>query len=98
MLNTTFIFSRRYFLKSSIAMTGIVAMPFGYTGNQTLPSSSVSEAKYTRYNVMSEGGKKALRSYAKGIEAMLNLSAVRSLIAVGWVDGRKPSIAFLYQH
>lgn len=75
MLNTTFIFSRRYFLKSSIAMTGIVAMPFGYTGNQTLPSSSVSEAKYTRYNVMSEGGKKALRSYAKGIEAMLNLSA-----------------------
>ena len=34
-----------------------------------------SKAKWTRYNVTSAGGKKALSSYAKGVEAMLKLPA-----------------------
>jgi tyrosinase len=40
----------------------------------TLPRARAA-AKYRRYNVTSDGGKRALASYAKGVEAMLKLPA-----------------------
>jgi len=39
----------------------------------SIHAAPLGAAKYTRYNVMSAGGKKALASYAKGVEAMLKL-------------------------
>ena len=61
--------TRRAFLKTTLAAAaGAAALPragFAFTPPQT--------AKYTRYNVMSPGGQKALKSYALGIQAMLNL-------------------------
>lgn len=46
------------------------------TASLRLPRvAAQSAAKYTRYNVTSPGGKTALASYAKGIEAMLKLPA-----------------------
>ena len=60
--------TRRHFLKTSIAVVGAAALPLSNAAAQTGP-------KYRRYNVMSSGGKKALASYAKGIEAMLKLPA-----------------------
>src|SRR5215469_1650536 len=58
--------SRRHFLKASIAALGATALPkrmaFGQAG-----------AKYIRHNATSEAGKRALDSYAKGVEAMLKL-------------------------
>jgi tyrosinase len=61
-------FTRRSFLKGSMAVMGAAALPFGGAAQQ-------GRAKYTRYNVTSEGGKKALASYARGIEKMLSLPA-----------------------
>lgn len=69
--------SRRIFLKTTAAAAA---------GAATLPTSTRAAArsfflplnqtaKYTRYNVMSDGGRRALASYAKGIEAMLKLPA-----------------------
>ena len=58
--------TRRHFLKTTIAAVGAATLPLVGTRVQ-------ASAKYTRYNVMSDGGKKALTSYAKGVEAMLNL-------------------------
>ena len=62
-------FTRRSFLKTSLAAAaGAASLPittYAFTPAQT--------AKYIRYNVMSEGGKKALQSYTKAIEAMLIL-------------------------
>lgn len=58
--------TRRHFLKTAMAAVGAAALPLeGFAAPGT--------AKYTRYNVMSEGGRHALRSYAKGVEAMLKL-------------------------
>lgn len=59
-------FTRRRFLKTTIAAMAATTLPLG-RGAAQVP------AKYTRYNVMSNGGKKALASYAKGIEAMQKL-------------------------
>jgi tyrosinase len=63
--------TRRSFLKTALAAAaGAAALPradFAFTPPQT--------AKYTRYNVMSPGGQRAIRSYAKGVQAMLNLPA-----------------------
>jgi hypothetical protein len=45
---------------------------------------------YISQVVLDEAGQGDAKMASKRLE--------RSLIAVGWVDGRKPSIAFLYQH
>ena len=62
-------FTRRSFLKTSLAAAA---------GAASLPKASYAfrpphTAKYIRYNVTSEGGKRALESYARGIQAMLSL-------------------------
>jgi tyrosinase len=67
MLKTNSGLARRHFLKTTIAAVGAAALPRG--------AAAQGSAKYTRYNVMSSGGKKALASYAKGIDAMLKLPA-----------------------
>src|SRR5580704_11642598 len=67
MLKTNSELTRRLFLKTTVAAVGVAALPVGAIGQ--------GSAKYTRYNVMSGGGKKALASYAKGVEAMLKLPA-----------------------
>jgi len=61
--------TRRYFIKSGIAAMGAATLPFS---NMTAQNN---KAKYTRYNVMSPGGRKALASYANGVRAMLKLPA-----------------------
>jgi len=61
--------TRRHFLQTTIVAAGAAAFPFGSAMAQR------TAAKYTRYNVMSANGQKALASYAKGVEAMLNLPA-----------------------
>jgi tyrosinase len=64
-------FTRRSFLKTSlVAAAGAASLPI-----TTHAFLRPQKAKYIRYNVMSEGGKRALESYAKGIQAMLNLPA-----------------------
>ena len=64
-------FTRRSFLKTTLAAAaGAASLPvtsYAFTPPQ--------KAKYTRYNVMSTGGKRALASYAQGIQAMLKLPA-----------------------
>ena len=70
MLETNTGLTRRRFLQTTIATVGAAALPFGGAG-----AAAKGSAKYTRYNVTSDGGKKALASYAKGIEAMLKLPA-----------------------
>ena len=62
--------TRRHFIQLTTAAAGVAALPFGSLAAQTSYA-----AKYTRYNVMSPNGQKALASYAKGVEAMLNLPA-----------------------
>jgi tyrosinase len=58
--------TRRRFLATAAAAAGAAAWP---------PVRARAAAKYTRYNVTSPNGQKALASYAKGIEAMLKLPA-----------------------
>ena len=58
--------TRRYFLATAAAAAGAAAWP---------PARARAAAKYTRHNVTSPEGQKALASYAKGIEAMLKLPA-----------------------
>ena len=58
--------TRRHFLTTAAAAAGATAFPF---------APSRAAAKYTRYNVTSPGGQKALASYAKGVAAMLKLPA-----------------------
>jgi tyrosinase len=58
--------TRRHFLKTSVAVAGASALPRHLALAQ-------APAKYRRYNVTSPEGQKALASYAKGVEAMLNL-------------------------
>jgi tyrosinase len=61
--------TRRYFLKTTAAAAvGAAVLPLG-------AKAAPAAAKYTRYNVTSEGGKRALASYARGVEAMLKLPA-----------------------
>jgi tyrosinase len=61
--------TRRHFLQTTMVAAGAAAFPFGSVFAQ------IPRAKYTRYNVMSAQGQKALASYAKGVDAMLNLPA-----------------------
>ncbi|MGB7845197.1 MAG: tyrosinase family protein [Candidatus Acidiferrum sp.] len=68
MFKTNSRLTRRHFLKTAIAAVGAAALPVDAAAAQ-------DAAKYTRHNVMSDGGKKALASYAKGVEAMLKLPA-----------------------
>ena len=60
--------NRRRFLQTAIAAAGAATLPVHQANAQ-------STAKYTRYNVTSPGGQKALASYAKAIEVMLKLPA-----------------------
>lgn len=60
--------TRRHFLKISLATAGAAALPQGFALAQ-------APARYRRYNVTSPNGQKALASYAKGVQAMLNLPA-----------------------
>ena len=60
--------SRRHFLKATIATVGAAALPLRFAMGQ-------AGAKYVRHNATSPAGKKALESYARGIEAMLKLPA-----------------------
>jgi tyrosinase len=60
--------SRRYFLETTAAAAAATSLPLGGVLAQ-------GKAKYTRYNVMSAGGKKALESYRKAVEIMLRLPA-----------------------
>jgi tyrosinase len=59
-------YTRRYFLATTAAAAGAAAFPL---------TPSQAAAKYTRHNVTSPEGQKALASYAKGVEAMLKLPA-----------------------
>jgi tyrosinase len=60
--------TRRRFLATTALAAGATVLPHRSALAQT-------KAKFTRYNVMSVGGKRALASYAKGVEAMLKLPA-----------------------
>jgi tyrosinase len=60
--------TRRRFLATTALAAGAAVLPYRTALAQT-------KAKFTRYNVMSVGGKRALASYAKGVEAMLKLPA-----------------------
>jgi tyrosinase len=59
--------TRRRFLQTTIVAAGAAALPFDGVMAQS------ASARYTRYNVMSANGQRALASYAKGVEAMLKL-------------------------
>ncbi|HTQ12334.1 MAG TPA: tyrosinase family protein [Rhizomicrobium sp.] len=61
-------FTRRYFLETTALAAGASALPSAGALAQARP-------KYTRYNVTSEGGRKALASYAKAVGIMLRLPA-----------------------
>jgi tyrosinase len=61
--------TRRSFLQTTMIAAGAATLPIG----SVFAQSAVPTAKYTRYNVMSPNGQKALASYAKGVEAMLSL-------------------------
>jgi tyrosinase len=64
-------FTRRSFLKTTLAAAaGAASLPIA---SHAFPQQQ--KAKYTRYNVMSDGGKKAIASYARAIQAMLKLPA-----------------------
>src|SRR5215467_12793616 len=56
--------TRRSFIKTGVAALGAATLPVGRLVAQ-------GGAKYTRYNVTSPNGQKALASYARGVEAML---------------------------
>jgi len=72
--------TRRRFVKILIAAAGAISLPLndraaaiGAETSVPAATSDTGKAKYTRFNVMSDGGRKALASYAKGVEAMLKL-------------------------
>lgn len=66
--------NRRRFLQMSAALAGAAVLPVSPAFAQTtLEVPAQRTTKYRRYNVMSKEGKQSLQSYAKGIEAMLNL-------------------------
>jgi tyrosinase len=61
-------FTRRSFLQTSLAAAaGAASLPV--TSHAFIPP--LPQAKYTRYNVMSSGGQKALNSYNNAIQVML---------------------------
>lgn len=60
--------TRRIFVKTGIAAIGATALPYA-------PAYPQLAAKFTRHNATTDEGKKALASYAKGVEAMLKLPA-----------------------
>ena len=63
--------ARRSFLKTTLAAAaGAASLPIIGRAFTRPPT-----AKYIRYNVMSPGGKKAIKSYNVGIQAMLKLPA-----------------------
>jgi tyrosinase len=64
MYDTNFRFTRRDFLATAAVAAGASTLPF-------IPARAA--AKYTRYNVTSPQGQKALASYAKGVAEMLKL-------------------------
>ncbi|HET7436840.1 MAG TPA: tyrosinase family protein [Thermoanaerobaculia bacterium] len=64
--------TRRKFIQATTVAVGAAAFPFESLLAQATP---ISRAKYTRYNVTSPEGQRALASYAKGVQAMLNLPA-----------------------
>ena len=66
MLDSNIRFTRRKFMAASAAAAAATALPL---------APARAAAKYTRYNVTSPNGQKALASYAKGVEAMLKLPA-----------------------
>jgi len=57
--------TRRRFLKTSLATAGTAALPWHFDLAQ-------APAKYRRYNVTSSAGQRALASYARAIQIMLN--------------------------
>ncbi len=66
MITSNLRFTRRELMAASAAAAAATALP-------TAPARAA--AKYTRHNVTSPNGQKALASYAKGVEAMLKLPA-----------------------
>ncbi len=64
---------RRGFLQASLAAAGSTLLDS--CGREPAGEVQKSVKKYVRHNATSAGGQKALASYAKGIEAMLNLPA-----------------------
>ena len=63
--------TRRTFLKTTAAAAaGVASLPL--TTYSFMPPQ---KAKYVRYNVMSDRGKRAIESYAKGVREMLKLPA-----------------------
>src|ERR1700674_2254856 len=67
MLKTNSSLPRRDLFKTTIAAVGAAAL--------SRFAAAQGSAKYTRYNVMINGGRMELASYAKGVEAMLKLPA-----------------------
>ena len=72
--------TRRRFLQTTIAAAGASALPFDRLAAAALPfggmgAAAKTAAKYTRYSVTSLEGQRALVSYARGVQAMLNLPA-----------------------
>src|SRR5262245_28371430 len=65
------LYTRRRFLQTTAAAVGAASLGAPAAAQSTSPGPG----KYVRHNVMSPGGRKALRSYAKGIRAMLKLPA-----------------------
>ena len=64
-------FTRRSFLKTGLAAAaGAATLPI-----KTYAFTPAQTAKYMRYDVTTDRGKRALYSYIKGIHAMLNLPA-----------------------
>src|ERR1039458_185758 len=68
MLTSNFGLTRRSFLQGTAATLGASALPLPVRAAQ-------GTAKYRRYNAMSPAGQKALARYAKGVEALLKISA-----------------------
>ena len=66
--------TRRTFLKTTMAAAaGAASLPLTSHAATGSVFYSNQAAKYRRYNVMSDRGKRALASYAKGVAAMLKL-------------------------
>ena len=71
MSKTTSPINRRGFLKTSVAAAaGAASLPL-----KTYSFTPPPKAKYVRYNVMSDRGRRAIESYARGIREMLKLPA-----------------------
>lgn len=67
--------SRRRFLGTTIAAAGATAIPLDRVAQALDRVAPAQAPRWTRYNVMSAGGQRALASYARGVAAMLALPA-----------------------